>query len=91
MTTPNPATAATRIAIEFLTLWLEDNRQAAAEHMYDVLHDPASPQVEALIAGLLNLSMLFAFEAAKANGAAPDRYVAWVGDWLGRHSPQLPE
>jgi hypothetical protein len=89
MKDPNPATAATRVAIEFLTLWLEDDRWVAAEHIYDVLHDPATPQTEAVIAGLLNLNMLFAFEAAKANGATD--YVAWVGEYLRRHSPELPE
>jgi hypothetical protein len=42
MTDPNQATAATRVAIEFLMLWMEPNRQSAAEHILRVLDDPGA-------------------------------------------------
>jgi hypothetical protein len=89
MTDPNQATAATRVAIEFLMLWMEPSRPSAAEHIVRVLDDPSGPGRDQVIAGLLNLSMILAFELAKANGAAD--YPAWVGEWLRRHSPELPE
>ena len=89
MTDPNQATAATRMAIEFLMLWMESNRQSAAEHIVRVLDDPGGPGRDSVIAGLLNLSMIFAFEAAKANGATD--YPAWVAEYLRHHSPELPE
>ena len=89
MTDPNPATdPPTRVAIEFLTLWMGPDRQFAAEHIVEVL-GPGDPGSSRVIAGLLNLSMILAFEAAKANGATD--YRAWVGDYLRRISPDLPE
>jgi hypothetical protein len=88
MTDPSQAAAATRVAIEFLMLWMEPNRQSAAEHIVRVLDDSDGPGRYQVVAGLLNLSMIFAFEAAKANGAAD--YPAWVGEYLRRHSPGLP-
>jgi hypothetical protein len=89
MTDPNQATAATRVAIEFLMLWMEPDRPSAAAHILRVLDDPAGPGKEHVIAGLLNLSMILAFDLAKANGAAD--YPAWVGEYLRRRSPELPE
>jgi len=89
MTDPNQATAATRVAIEFLTLWMEPNRPSAAAHFLRVLDDPGGPGRDQVIAGLLNLSMILAFDLAKANDAAD--YPAGVGEYLRRHSPELPE
>jgi hypothetical protein len=89
MTTPNPATDATRVAIEFLTLWIGPDRQFAAEHIVQVTHDPDGPGSTQAIVGLLNLSMLLALQLAKANGATD--YLAWVGDHLRRMSPDLPD
>jgi len=89
MTEPNEATAATRVAIEFLMLWIESNRSFAAEHILRVLDDPDGPGRERVVSGLLNLSMFLGFELAKANGAAD--YPAWVREYLGRLSPGLPE
>jgi hypothetical protein len=70
----NPTTAATRVAIEFLTLWMEpgeDAPQPAAKHIERVLDHPSPTQAEA-IAGLLNLSTLLVASLAKAFGAADD-------------------
>lgn len=82
------ATDATRIAIEFLTLWMERDRNRAAEHITKVMTDSNGPETAHVVAGLLNLNMFTIFELAKANGA-PDA-VAWAGDYLRSLSPQLP-
>jgi hypothetical protein len=89
MTDSNQATPATRVAIEFLMLWIESDRSFAAEHIAGVLHDPDSPGREQVISGLLNLSMFLGFELAKANGAAD--YPAWIREHLAHISPRLPE
>jgi len=89
MKDPNPATAATRVAIEFLMLWIEPNRPFAAEHILQVLDEPGGIERDQVIAGLLNLSMILGFQLAKANGATD--YPAWVREYLNRHSPELPE
>lgn len=89
VTDPNPATDATRVAIEFLTLWMETDRLAAAEHIAGVIHDPDGPEPDTAITGLLNLSMFLLFALAKANGA--DDYKAWAGEYLHNFSVNLPE
>jgi hypothetical protein len=89
MTDPNPATAATRVAIEFLTLWLEQDRQVAAEHIVQVVNDPDGPGGTQAIIGLLNLSMIIELQLAKANGATD--LLAWAGEHLRGMSPELPE
>lgn len=90
MTDPDSqaATDATRIAIEFLTLWMERDRNGAAEHITKVMTEPNGPESAHVVAGLLNLNMFTIFELAKANGA-PDA-VEWAGEYLRNLSPQLP-
>jgi hypothetical protein len=85
----NPATAATRIAVECLTLWMETDRQTAAEHIASLQHDPDGPGADRIIVGLLNLSMLLVFELAHAQGADDIRERA--GEILRNLSPQLPD
>lgn len=87
--TDSQATDATRVAIEFLTLWMEQDRDGAAAHITDVLTGPDAPQTAHVVAGLLNLNMFTIFELAKANGAHDA--VAWAGEYLRGLSPQLPE
>jgi hypothetical protein len=82
------ATDATRIAIEFLTLWMERDRSRAAEHITKVMTDPDAPETAHVIAGLLNLNMFTIFELAKANNATDA--VAWAGEYLRSLSPHLP-
>jgi hypothetical protein len=62
-------TGTTRIAVEFLTLWMQSDRKGAAEHIARVRHDPQGPGVDAIITGLLNLNMLTLFKLATAQGA----------------------
>jgi hypothetical protein len=85
----NPATASTRVAVEFLTLWMESDRQGAAEHIWQVLSDPDGPGAHSVIAGQLNLSMILVLELAKAQGAEDIQERA--GEILRSLSPQLPE
>ena len=89
MSERNRITASTRVAIEFLTVWLEWDRESATEHIYRVLKDPDGPTADMAIVGLLNLSMLLGFEMAKAQGAEDlqDR----VRKYLSNLSAQLPE
>ena len=89
MSEMNPVTASTRVGIEFLTVWLEGDKQFATEHIKRVLKDPAGPEADKAIVGLLNLSMLLAFELAKAQGA--EDLEEWVRKYLSDLSAQLPE
>jgi hypothetical protein len=94
MSEPNPATANTRVAVEFLTLWMEsgdDARWRAMEHITKVVHDRAGPGPDSVIVGLLNLSMLTLFTLAQERGAAPDDIHKRAGDILRDWSVQLPE
>jgi hypothetical protein len=87
--TDSQATDATRIAVEFLTLWMETDRDGAAAHITDVMTGPDAPEGAHVIAGLLNLNMFTILELAKANGAGDG--VAWAGDYLRNLSPRLPD
>jgi hypothetical protein len=89
MSDTNPVTASTRVAIEFLTVWLEGDKQFATEHIYRVLKDPDGPGADMAIVGLLNLSTLLAFELAKARDA--EDLQEWVRKYLSNLSAQLPE
>ena len=61
MSEMNPVTASTRVAIEFVTVWLEGDKQFATEHINRILKDPDGPGADKAIVGLLKLSMLLAF------------------------------
>jgi hypothetical protein len=89
MSDMNPVTAGTRVGIEFLTVWLESDKQFATEHIYRVLKDSDGPRADGAIVGLLNLSMLLALELAKAHGA--DDVQEWARKYLSNLSVQLPE
>ncbi|WP_329126152.1 hypothetical protein [Streptomyces sp. NBC_01353] len=81
MTNENSATPATRLAIELLTVWREQDRAAAAEHVMNTLglqniDDPTRTRVSQALAGLLNLSMITvaqvgAYQAAQDTGRTP--------------------
>jgi hypothetical protein len=85
----NPATAAIRVAIEFLTLWLEDDRQRAAAHIRMALGDPDGPDAAAIIGGQCYLTMVLIIELAKAQGAEDLHERA--GEILRELSRRLPE
>jgi hypothetical protein len=89
MSEMNPATAAVRVAIEILTLWLEDDHQRAAAHIKMALADPAGPDAAGIIGGQGYLSMVLILELAKAQGAEDLHERA--GEILRELSRQLPE
>jgi hypothetical protein len=89
MSEMNPATAATRVAIEFLTLFLEPDLQHAAAHIKVALDDPDGPDAASIIVGQCGLSMVLIFELAKAQGAEDVRERA--GEILRELSRRLPE
>jgi hypothetical protein len=66
----NPASASARVAVECLTLWLEQDRQRAIDHISNLDADPAGPGPTNLIVGLLNLSAWLVLTLAKERGAA---------------------
>jgi hypothetical protein len=89
MSEMNPVTASTRVAIEFLTVWLEGDKQFATEHINRVLKDPDEPGADKVIVGLLNVSMRLAVELAEAQGA--ETLEEWVRKYLSNLSAKLPE
>jgi hypothetical protein len=89
MSEMNPATAATLVAIEFLTLFLEPDLRNAAAHIKMALDDPDGPDAASIVAGQCNLSMVLVLELAKAQGAEDPRERA--GEILRELSRQLPE
>jgi hypothetical protein len=87
----NPATAATRVAIECVTLWLESDRQSAAEHIARLQHDPDGPGADSIIVGLLNLSHFLVLMLAKERGASGDDLVERARGILQDMSRGFPE
>jgi hypothetical protein len=89
MSEMNPATAATRVAIEFLTLFLEPDLQHAAAHIRMALEDQDGPDAASIIAGQCNLSMVLILELAKAEGAEdPHERAGEILRELSRHLPE---
>jgi hypothetical protein len=89
----NLETGSTRVAIEFLTLWMEpgdDAGQRAAEHITHVLHEEGEDPVS-VIAGQLNLSMLLVLHLAKERGATEADMLQKAREILRDWSPQLRE
>ena len=92
MSEMNPATAGTRIAIEFVTLWMEQDRLCAAEHIARILNDPDTPGAPLIVAGQCNLAMLLVFMLARERGArTADQLRTRAGEILQELSQDLPE
>jgi hypothetical protein len=68
----NPASASAQVAVECLTLWLEQDRQRAIDHVANLEVDPSGPGPTNLIVGLLNLSSWLVLTLAEERGAATD-------------------
>jgi hypothetical protein len=77
------------VAIEFLMLWLEPDRERAAAHIRGALGDPDGPDAASIIAGQCNLGMILVLELAKAEGVADPRERA--GEILQQLSRQFAE
>jgi hypothetical protein len=90
----NAATGSTRVAIEFLTLWLEPGEQGArrqtADHIARVLYEEGEDPVS-VIAGQLNLGMLLVLRLAKERGATEADMFQKAADILRDLSRRLPE
>jgi hypothetical protein len=84
-------TEATRVAIECLTIWLETDKEKAAEHIAHLQHSPDGPGASTMISGFLNLSELLVLNLAKERGANTGNVQEKAGDILREWSPQLPE
>ena len=88
----NPASASARVAVECLTLWLQQDRQRAIDHISNLDADPSGPGPTNLIVGLLNLSAWLVLTLAEERGAATDDELREkAGDILRDFSRQLPE
>jgi hypothetical protein len=85
------ATDDTRVAIECLTVWLEGDRDKAAEHIARLLNRPDGPGASRIISGFLYLSELLVLSLANERGADATNMRQKAGDILREWSPQLPE
>jgi hypothetical protein len=92
MNETHPATASTRVAIECLTLWMEQDRLGAAMHITRLRHDPEGPGADGIILGLLNLSTFLVLQVAKERGATTaEELVEGARKYLRALSRDLPE
>jgi hypothetical protein len=87
----NPATAGTRIAVEFVALWMEQDHLCAAEHIARILNDPDTPGAPLIVAGQCNLAMLLVLMLAKERGAGADDMMDKAREILQGLSRDLPE
>ena len=87
----NPATTGTRIAVEFVTLWMEQDRLCAAERIARILNDPDTPGAPLIVAGQCNLAMLLVLMLAKERGAGADDMMDKAREVLQGLSRDLPE
>jgi hypothetical protein len=88
----NPASASARVAVECLTLWLEQDRQRAIDHIAKLETDPSGPGPTNLIVGLLNLSSWLVLTFASAQRAtSEDELREKAGVILREFLQQLPE
>jgi hypothetical protein len=87
----NPVTAATQVAVECLTLWLQD-RQRAMDHIANLEFDPSGPGPTNLIVGLLTLSAWLLVSLAETQGEATDEELLEKATTiLGKFWEQLPK
>ncbi len=87
-------TAATRIAVECLTLWLQPGAEAwvaAAEHMVELMGTPINATSIDMVSGLLNLNVWVLFDLMKERGLSLHEADAGVARYLQDLSARLPE
>jgi hypothetical protein len=61
--------ASNRIAVTFLTVWMEKDKLTAADYIDTILNDPNGPGVPSIIAGQLNVGRALVVMLARAQGA----------------------
>jgi hypothetical protein len=93
VTTSGDATAATRIAVELLNVWLDRGAPPiqAVQYIYGVLDAPETPSINQVILGQLRLAELLLLMLAKAQGANPYEVRAKAHELLQWLSESLPE
>jgi hypothetical protein len=93
VTTPSDSTAATRVAVELLNVWLERDTPPiqAVQYIYNVLEAPETPGIKQVILGQLHLAELLLLMLAKARGANPYELRAKAHELLRWLSEGLPE
>jgi hypothetical protein len=84
-----PTTTSTRVAVECLMLWLEQDRASAALHIAQLKQDPS--EADEMIVGLLNLSHKLLLKLAKERGATPYDLEKKEREILSDLSLKLPE
>ena len=74
-------TEATKTAVEFLQLWLEPEREAAAAQIAKVMCDPNQPETATTaLAAQLNLSMFLLYMLAQERGATSETEIQNAAD-----------
>jgi hypothetical protein len=68
----NPGPDIHRVAVQCVTLWLEQDRQRAIDHIANLELDPSRPGPTNMIAGLLDLSSWLVLTLATSQGAETD-------------------
>jgi len=93
VTTPGDATAATRVAVELLNVWLDRGTPPihAVQYIYSVLDAPETPATNHVILGQLRLAELLLLILAKAQGANLYEARAKAHELLQWLSESLPE
>ena len=89
-----PTTQAARIAVEFLTLWIQPEAEARAEattYIEQRLSEPDAPSYQDVLAGHLELARLLLFRCAVQESACPDHLFRDVQAILQQMAPKLPE
>jgi hypothetical protein len=73
VTTPGDSTAAARVAVELLNVWLDRGTPPlhAVQYICSVLEAPETPNIKQVILGQLRLAELLLLMLAKARGAHP--------------------
>jgi hypothetical protein len=93
VTTPGDSTAATRVAVELLNVWLDRGAPPihAVQYISNVLEAPETPNIKQVILGQLRVAELLLLMLAKARGANPYEVRAKAHELLQWLSENLPE
>jgi hypothetical protein len=84
MSEMNPAiVAGTRIAVDLLTVWTEQNQVSAVNHVDAVLNDPNGPGAPIIVVGQLTVGAALVVMLAQAHGAVTaNEIMAMAGEIL---------
>jgi hypothetical protein len=71
-----------RIAVEFLTMWMQQDELTASSHVYAVLNDQNWPGVPSIIAGQLNVGQALVVWLAQAYGAETEDEIRRMSGYI---------